>query len=111
MHDENALSYSPRGLVNVGKRWYHQSATSLTWALQIPRIVAASTKSSVVRRSRLRATVCEEKFGVQLKDLTRRIGHIREDRNLHVNGRSTITVTGLNEGAGSVSRANRHLTS
>jgi hypothetical protein len=29
----------------------------------------------------------------------------------HVNGRSTITVTGLNEGAGSASRANRGLTS
>ena len=56
MHDENALSYACRGPVNVGERWYHESVTSLTWALPVPRIVAASTQSRVVMRRRLRAT-------------------------------------------------------
>jgi hypothetical protein len=56
MSCENALSYAPRGPVNVGKPWYHQNATSLTWVLLIPRIVAASTQGRVVRRRRLRAT-------------------------------------------------------
>ena len=43
-----------------------------------------------------RATGCDEKFGARVK---------------YVNVRSSITVTGLNEGAGSVSRANRRLIS
>jgi hypothetical protein len=46
MHEENALSYSPRGPGNVGKRLYHQSTTSLTWVFQIPRIVRARKPES-----------------------------------------------------------------
>ena len=56
LHDENALSYTRCGPVNVGDAWYRESAMSLTWALSAPRIVAVSTQSRVVMRRRLRAT-------------------------------------------------------
>lgn len=56
LHDENALSYTRCGPVNVGDAWYRESAMSLTWALPAPRIVAVSTQSRVVMRRRLRAT-------------------------------------------------------
>ena len=49
MRYHGAQPYDPGyGLADVGTLWYCESANSLTWELQEPRIVALSTLSRLV---------------------------------------------------------------